>query len=275
MDSVPVDSVLVIPWPFRNPPEFCGTEITILAGSTAKIPFRGIPGINRIPADSGRNTWRTVKNSSPGAPKHPRWVYNILFHPKYKISHPQFPPNEPNSERTTRPLLLALFTSIYQCPQPSPNSPALLYTPPSHPAPSAYQLIHPLTQRTLLLILTNPGTTAKSFFLGGGVYPVWIYEVTWGIPGFSCMRVATTGVILSIPLTSPRTNASPLAGMCAYLGGYRDFGSAGINQKIRRSTTINAIPAEEEGGSTRGQEQFVLARRRIWGGRNTRGEGGL
>jgi len=38
-------------------------QITILAGSTAKIPFRGIPGIAWIPADSGRNTWRTVKNS--------------------------------------------------------------------------------------------------------------------------------------------------------------------------------------------------------------------
>ena len=37
MDSVLVDSVLVIPGPFRNLPEFCGTEITILAGSTAKI----------------------------------------------------------------------------------------------------------------------------------------------------------------------------------------------------------------------------------------------
>jgi len=38
-------------------------EITILAGNTAQIPFRGIPGIARIPPDSGRNTWRTVKNS--------------------------------------------------------------------------------------------------------------------------------------------------------------------------------------------------------------------
>ena len=63
MNSVPVDSVPVIPWPFRNPPEFRGMEITILAGSTAKIPFCGIPGITRIPADSGRNTWGTVKNS--------------------------------------------------------------------------------------------------------------------------------------------------------------------------------------------------------------------
>jgi hypothetical protein len=63
VDSVPVDSVPVIPWPFRNPPEFRGTEIPILAGTTAKIRFRGIPGINRIPPDSGRNTRRTVKNS--------------------------------------------------------------------------------------------------------------------------------------------------------------------------------------------------------------------
>jgi len=27
-------------------------ELTILAGNTAKIPFRGIPGIARIPPDS-------------------------------------------------------------------------------------------------------------------------------------------------------------------------------------------------------------------------------
>jgi hypothetical protein len=66
VDSVPVDSVPVIPWPFRNPPEFRGTEITILAGTTAKIRFRGIPGIDRIPPDSGRNTRRTVKNSNTG-----------------------------------------------------------------------------------------------------------------------------------------------------------------------------------------------------------------
>ena len=79
---------------------------------------------------------------------------------------------------------------VYWCPQqPRPT----YLTPPSHPAPSAYQPIYLLTQKTLLLILTSPGTTAKSFFLGGGEYPVWIYEVHWGIPGYSCMRVATTG----------------------------------------------------------------------------------
>ena len=53
MDSVLVDSVLVILGPFRNPPEFRGTEITILAGGTAKIPFCGIPGIDRNRPDSG------------------------------------------------------------------------------------------------------------------------------------------------------------------------------------------------------------------------------
>ena len=63
MDSVLVDSVLVIPWPFWNPLEFCGMEIIILAGTTAKIPFRRIPKIDRILPDSGRNTWGTVKNS--------------------------------------------------------------------------------------------------------------------------------------------------------------------------------------------------------------------
>ena len=41
-------------------------ELTILAGSTAKIPFHGIPGIDRILLDSGRNMWRTVKNSAIG-----------------------------------------------------------------------------------------------------------------------------------------------------------------------------------------------------------------
>ena len=63
MNSVLVDSIPVIPWPFRNLPEFRGMEITILAGSTAKITFRRIPGITQILADSGRNTWGTVKNS--------------------------------------------------------------------------------------------------------------------------------------------------------------------------------------------------------------------
>ena len=52
MDSIPVNSILVILGPFRNLPEFHGTEITILAGSTTKIPFCGIPGINQNQPDS-------------------------------------------------------------------------------------------------------------------------------------------------------------------------------------------------------------------------------
>jgi len=35
-----------------------------LAGNCAKIDSYGIPGIDRIPPDSGRNQWRTVKTSS-------------------------------------------------------------------------------------------------------------------------------------------------------------------------------------------------------------------
>jgi len=34
-----------------------------LAGNCAKIDSYGIPGIDRIPPDSGRNQWRTVKTS--------------------------------------------------------------------------------------------------------------------------------------------------------------------------------------------------------------------
>jgi hypothetical protein len=35
-----------------------------LAGPSAKFDSSGIPGIARIPPDSGRNQWRTVKTSS-------------------------------------------------------------------------------------------------------------------------------------------------------------------------------------------------------------------
>ena len=99
----------------------------------------------------------------PGPPKHPRWVYTTLLPPKYKISRPQSPPN---SERTTRPLFLALFTPIYYRPQALPNSPPYYTPPPSHPAPSASKPPYPPNQKTLLLILTNPGTTAKLCFFG-------------------------------------------------------------------------------------------------------------
>ena len=47
-DSVLVNSILVIPRPFWNSPEFHEMEITILADNTTKIPFYGIPRIDRI-----------------------------------------------------------------------------------------------------------------------------------------------------------------------------------------------------------------------------------
>jgi len=57
---------------------------------------------------------------------------------------------------------LYLFTSV-----PNPCSTSLPPTqppPPSHPAPSARQSPYPLTQKTLLLILTTPGSTAGPCF---------------------------------------------------------------------------------------------------------------
>jgi hypothetical protein len=42
-------------------------------------------------------------------------------------------------------------------------------------------------------IISNPNQFRHHgkgpFFLGGGEYPVWIYEVTWGIPGYSYINV--------------------------------------------------------------------------------------
>ena len=39
-----------------------------LAGPSAKFDSSGIPGIARIPPDSGRNQWRTVKTSKITSP---------------------------------------------------------------------------------------------------------------------------------------------------------------------------------------------------------------
>jgi hypothetical protein len=63
---------------------------------------------------------------------------------------------------------LHLFTTA---PNPYPTALPYYILPPSHPAPPAYQPSYPLNQKTLLLILTSPGTTAILLFFG------W-----WGIP---------------------------------------------------------------------------------------------
>ena len=92
--------------------------------------------------------------------------------PKYIFS---LPPNHTLTRPTasTHPgwLFPALLTVVYWYPQPAQQPHPTYLTPPSHLAPSAYQQPHLLTQRTLLLILTNPGIMAKVLFFG------W-----WGIP---------------------------------------------------------------------------------------------
>jgi hypothetical protein len=61
-NSVKGNSCIPAEFEFRSkiPPEFFIT----LAGPSAKSDSSGIPGIARIPLDSGRNQWRTIKTSS-------------------------------------------------------------------------------------------------------------------------------------------------------------------------------------------------------------------
>ena len=95
--------------------------------------------------------WNACRNALPLPPtppqvlKHPRWVYNISF-----IPAPNPPPMSPAASAPPDHCFwhcLHVFASA-----PNPCSTA----PPSHLAPSVYQPLYPLTQRTLLLILTNP-----------------------------------------------------------------------------------------------------------------------
>ena len=58
-------------------------------------------------------------------------------------------------------VVICLLVSPTSCSTPLPY-----YTPPpSHPAPLAYKIPYLLTQKTLLLILTNPGITAILSFI--------------------------------------------------------------------------------------------------------------
>ena len=79
------------------------------------------------------------------------------------------------------PTAISGIVYMYLPVPPTPCSTALpsYTTPPSHIALLAYQQTYLPTQKTLLLILTNPGTMAILFFLGGRVCPICIYEVTW------------------------------------------------------------------------------------------------
>ena len=100
-----------------------------------------------------------------------------LLPPKYTISHPQCTQQRAHPPTCHICHCCHLFTSA---PYPLLNTPPH-YTPlPSHPAPSAYPIPYPLTQKTLFVILTSPGFPAYNgllCFLGGGISPIYINHV--------------------------------------------------------------------------------------------------
>jgi len=103
----------------------------------------------------------------PLPPKHPRWVYNVSFLPKYKFSNPK-----PAQQRAHHPITTSDIVYIYLLLSPTPpNSPALLYIPALLSGTLGKPTILPAYPKSLLLILTSPGTTAILGFFG------W-----WGIP---------------------------------------------------------------------------------------------
>ena len=87
-----IDSFRVIPGTipaeFEFHSKFRRNHCINLAGPSAKFDSSGIPGIARIPPDSGRNQWRTIKTSlitipslaPPGLPP-----FKACFRMKFKI----------------------------------------------------------------------------------------------------------------------------------------------------------------------------------------------
>jgi hypothetical protein len=135
----------------------------------------------------------------------------IIYHsiPNIKIPPPNSPPMSPTVSAPPDHRFwhcLHVFTSA---PNPCSTAPPYYTPPPSHPAPSAYQPIHPLTPKDPITNSNQLWHHGKVLFLGGGEYLVWIYEVSWGIPGYSYMRVATTGEISPFTLSLPLLAAKP------------------------------------------------------------------
>jgi len=70
--------------------------------------------------------------------------------------------------------------------------PAVLEIPLAHPAlPSGTLGTLPALLRTLFVIPNSPGTKARSLFLGGGEFPVWIYDMVHTSPGYSYINVVS------------------------------------------------------------------------------------
>jgi hypothetical protein len=112
----------------------------------------------------------SARSFSPWSAKTSQMDASSPATPKYKISRPKIPPNVRNSERNHPPATSGIVV-IYLLVPPTPaQHPPPYYTPPpSHPAPSAYQPPYPLTQKTLFVILTSPGSPAYTL----------VYSVFW------------------------------------------------------------------------------------------------
>ena len=75
-----------IPAEFEFRSKFCRNCLINLAGLSAKIDYPGIPGISRIPPDSGRNQWRTIKTSDMAC-QHLRSKFCIKGHAEVRFKN--------------------------------------------------------------------------------------------------------------------------------------------------------------------------------------------
>jgi hypothetical protein len=80
--------------------------------------------------------------------------------PEYEISHPEFPPNIPNSERNHPPATSGIYLLA---PYPAP---------PSHLASSAYLIPYPLTQK-MLFHPNEPRLPGRNPVVRSASYLVW------------------------------------------------------------------------------------------------------
>ena len=104
----------------------------------------------------------------PSPPKHPRWVYNVSFLPKYKFSNPK-----PAQQRAHYPITTADIVYIYLLLSPTPAQqphPIIHPRPPiRHPRQANYPTRLPKVS------ITNPNQPQHH---GRGPFFGW-----WGIPG--------------------------------------------------------------------------------------------
>ena len=78
----------------------------------------------------------------------------------YIFPHPKLPPTRPTVSSHPRSAVSCIVDICFLMPPTCPTAPPYYTTLPSYPAPSAMQPPYLPTQRTLLLILTNPSTMA-------------------------------------------------------------------------------------------------------------------